>query len=122
MYSIFLHIYSPPLVQTYRGYGVDHTVGDLILSHVLHHIKLSCSLLGDDLVSDFLQFRVELLKEIFKQQRQKLESTWKEKPSIGKLLINMIHVSNLDEHHFRDTAVALTLRCPSGQSGVHHQY
>lgn len=52
--SIFLYIYGLQLAHTHRGYGVDHAVGDLILSHVLHHIKLSCSLLGDDLVSDFL--------------------------------------------------------------------
>lgn len=60
------------VADTHRGYGVDHAVGDLILPHVLYHIKLSCSLLWDDLVCDLLQFRVEFLKEIFKKQRQKL--------------------------------------------------
>jgi len=40
---------------------------------VFDHIKLSCSLLGDDLVSNFLQFRVKLLKKILKQQGQELE-------------------------------------------------
>lgn len=61
--------------RTHRGYGIDHPVGDLILPHVLHHIKLSGSLLGDDLVGDFFQFRVELLEQIFKQKRQELERT-----------------------------------------------
>lgn len=59
--------------QTHSGYGVDHAVGDLILPHVFDHVELSRSLLGDDLVSDLLQFRVKLLKEIFKQQRQELK-------------------------------------------------
>lgn len=67
--------------HTHCGYGIDHAVGDLILSHVLHHIKLSCSLLGDDLVSDFLQLRVELLKQIFEQQRQELEKDKRTSPS-----------------------------------------
>lgn len=40
---------------------------------MLHHVKLGRSLLGYDLVSDLLQLRVKLLKEILKQQRQKLE-------------------------------------------------
>lgn len=70
VYRFCLIISSYLRSPTHRGYGIDHAVGDLILPHVLHHIKLSCSLLGDDLVSDFLQFRVELLKQIFKQQRQ----------------------------------------------------
>lgn len=59
--------------QTHSGYGVDHAVGDLILPHVFDHVELSRSLLGDDLVRDLLQFRVKLLKEIFKQQRQELK-------------------------------------------------
>lgn len=53
--------------------GIDHAVGDLILSHVFDHIKLSCSLLGDDLVSNLLQFSIKLLKQILKEQRQQLE-------------------------------------------------
>lgn len=57
---------------SYSGYGVDHSVGDLILPHVFHHVELSRPLLGDDLVGDFLQLRVELFKQIFKQQRQEL--------------------------------------------------
>lgn len=64
-----------PQRSTHRGYGIDHAVGDLILPHVLNHIKLSCSLLRDDLISNFLQFRVKLLEQIFKQQRQELENT-----------------------------------------------
>lgn len=60
-------------VWTHSRDGVNHAVGDLVLSHVLHHIKLSCSLFGDDLVSDLLQLRVELLKQILKQQRQELK-------------------------------------------------
>lgn len=44
---------------------------------MLDHIKLSCSLLGDDLVCDFLQFGIKLLKEIFKQQRQELKRSKK---------------------------------------------
>lgn len=72
------HKYHPQLfivscADAYRGDGIDHAIGDLILAHVLDHIKLSCSLFGDDLVGDFLQFRVELLKKIFKQQRKELE-------------------------------------------------
>lgn len=59
--------------QSYGGYGVDHSVGDLILPHVFHHVELSRPLLGDDLVGDFLQLRVELFKQIFKQQRQELQ-------------------------------------------------
>lgn len=62
----------PHRARPHRGYGVDHAVGDLILPHVFDHIKLSCSLLGDDLVSNLLQFRVEFLKEVFEEQRQKL--------------------------------------------------
>ena len=62
-------------MHTHRGDGVHHAVGDLILPHVLHHVKLSCSLLGDDLVSDFLQLRVEFFEQIFKQQGQELEKT-----------------------------------------------
>lgn len=58
---------------THCGYGIDHAVGDLILPHVFDHIKLCCPLFGDDLISNFLQLRVELLKQIFKQQRQKLK-------------------------------------------------
>lgn len=58
--------------HTHRGYGIDHAVGDLILPHVFYHVELSCSLLGDDLVGNLLQFRVEFLKEIFEEQRQKL--------------------------------------------------
>lgn len=53
---------------THCGDSVDHAVGDLVLSHVLDHIKLSSSLLGDDLVSNLLQFRIELLEQILKQQ------------------------------------------------------
>lgn len=47
---------------THCGDSVDHAVGDLVLSHVLDHIKLGRSLLGDDLVSDLLQLCVELLE------------------------------------------------------------
>lgn len=73
------------MVHTYRGYGVDHAVGDLILPHVLHHIKLSCSLLGDNLICDLLQFRVELFKQIFEQQRQELQRKENEMPSSAQL-------------------------------------
>lgn len=58
--------------HTHRGYSIDHAVGDLILPHVFYHVELSCSLLGDNLVCNLLQFRVEFLKEIFEEQRQKL--------------------------------------------------
>lgn len=64
---------SSTFVRSYSGYGIDHSVGDLILPHVFHHVELSCPLLGDDLVGDFLQLRVELFKQIFKQQRQELQ-------------------------------------------------
>lgn len=40
---------------------------------MFHHIELGRSLLGYDLVSNLLQLRVKLLKEILKQQRQELE-------------------------------------------------
>lgn len=59
-------------IKTHGGDGVHHAVGDLILSHVLDHVELSCSLLGDDLVSDLLQFGIELFKQILKEQRQQL--------------------------------------------------
>lgn len=66
---------------------------------MLHHIKLSGSLLGDDLVGDFFQFRVELLEQIFKQKRQELERTERvrerERPSsVRQLLTDMIHLSS----------------------------
>lgn len=73
LYTFFLYIYIISYAHAHRGYGIDHAIGDLILPHVLDHIKLSCSLFGDDLVSNFLQFRVKLLKKIFKQQRKELE-------------------------------------------------
>lgn len=63
----------PVFVQTHCGDGVDHAVGDLILPHVFDHVKLSGSLLGDDLVGDLLQFGIKLFKQILKQQRQQLE-------------------------------------------------
>lgn len=62
---------------THSRDGVNHAVCDLVLPHVFHHVKLSCSLLRYDLVSDLLQLRVKLFKEIFKQQRQKLEERTK---------------------------------------------
>lgn len=61
------------IVWTHSRDSVNHAVGDLVLSHVLHHVKLSRSLLGDDLVGDLLQLRVKLLKQIFKQQGQELK-------------------------------------------------
>lgn len=67
-----------PLTQkapTHGRYGVDHAVGDLILPHVFDHVELCCSLFGNDLVCDLLQLWVEFLKEIFKEQRQKLGGT-----------------------------------------------
>ena len=57
---------------THRGDGVDHAVGDLVLAHVLDHVELSGPLLGDDLVGDLLQLRVELFEEVLKEQRQEL--------------------------------------------------
>lgn len=75
MYHFYLIISSYLWSLTHCRYGVDHAVSDLILPHVLHHVKLRCSLLWDDLISDFLQLRVELLKQIFKQQRQELDKT-----------------------------------------------
>ena len=77
--SLFNYFITSRMSHTHRGYGVDHAVGDLVLPHVLHHVKLSRSLLGNDLVSDFLQLGVELLEEIFKQQRQQLEKAEREK-------------------------------------------
>lgn len=65
--------------MTHCGDGIDHAVGDLVLSHVLDHVKLSRSLLGDDLVGDLLQFRVELLKQILKQQGQQLTDRGEER-------------------------------------------
>lgn len=59
--------------ETHGRDGVNHAVRDLVLPHVFHHVKLGRSLLGYDLVSDLLQLGVKLLKEILKQQRQKLE-------------------------------------------------
>lgn len=59
--------------NTYCGDGIDHAIGDLVLTHVLHYIKLSCTLLGDYLVSNLFQFRVKFFEQIFKQKRQKLE-------------------------------------------------
>lgn len=59
--------------ETHSRDGVNHAVCDLVLPHVFHHVKLGRSLLGYDLVSDLLQLGVELLKEILKQQGQKLE-------------------------------------------------
>lgn len=56
---------------------------------MLHHIKLSGSLLGDDLVGDFFQFRVELLEQIFKQKRQELERTERERETtISKTVVD----------------------------------
>lgn len=52
----------PPTCTTHSGDSVDHAVGDLVLPHVLDHIELGRSLLGDDLVGDLLQLGVELLE------------------------------------------------------------
>lgn len=68
----FFFLLLPYKAHTHSRYGVDHAVGDLILPHVFNHIKLCCSLLGDDLVCNLLEFRVEFLKQIFKEQRQQL--------------------------------------------------
>lgn len=43
---------------------------DLVLSHVVDDVELAGSLLGDRLIGYLLQLGVELLEEIFKQQRQ----------------------------------------------------
>lgn len=59
--------------NTYCGDGIYHAISDLVLTHVLHYIKLSCTLLGDHLVSNLFQFRVKFLEQIFKQKRKKLE-------------------------------------------------
>lgn len=39
---------------------------------MLDHVKLRRPLLGDDLVGDLLQLRVELLEQVFKQQGEQL--------------------------------------------------
>ena len=49
------------------GDGVGEAVGDLILTHVAHDVELRDTLLGDGLVCDPFQLRVELLKEIFEK-------------------------------------------------------
>ena len=49
------------------GDGIGEAIGDLILAHVTHNIKLRDTLLGDGLVCDPFQLNIELLEEIFKQ-------------------------------------------------------
>lgn len=66
--------------ETHSRDGINHAVCDLVLPHVFHYVELGRSLLWYDLVSDLLQLGVKLLKQILKQQRQKLEertnNTW----------------------------------------------
>lgn len=55
-----------------RGDGVLETHRDLVLTDVTHNVKLSGTLLGNGLVSDPLQLKVELLEEVFEQEREQL--------------------------------------------------
>lgn len=78
-YDLFPRLLSVQIWPPHGGYGVDHAVSDLILPHVFHHVKLRRSLLGDDLVCNLLQFRVEFLEQILKEQRQKLGGRQRER-------------------------------------------
>ena len=44
-------------LQNYRRDGIDKPVGDLILPHLPHNVKLCCSWLGDCHVCYFLQLK-----------------------------------------------------------------
>ena len=49
--------------------------GDLVRSHVADDVELAGSLFGNSIVCDPLEFRVELLEEIFEQEGEEL---WRE--------------------------------------------
>lgn len=55
--------------ETHGGNGVHHAIGDLVLAHVFHDVKLGCSLFRDHLVCDLLHFRIKFLEQIFKKKR-----------------------------------------------------
>ena len=72
-----------------RGDGHNKPIGDLVLSHVPHNVKLGSSLLWDGHIGNPLQFVIELFEEIFKQQRNQLPS--KLQPLVA-IVIAVVHL------------------------------
>ncbi len=67
--TVQLEAFDGP-VATGDGMGQSH--GDLVLPHVADNVEHCRARFGDRLVCYSLELKIELLEEIFKQQREKL--------------------------------------------------
>lgn len=68
-FLVYLNSQTAGRLETHGGNGVHHAIGDLVLAHVLHDVKLGCSLFRNHLVCNLLHFRIKFFEQIFKKKR-----------------------------------------------------
>ena len=104
--------------------GIGEPVGDLVLAHVADNVKLGCPLLGDGLVGDPFELRVELLEEVLEEEGEELP---RQLEPLVTIVVPVVHLSpvrlrlNHPPHHQRqEEGLHAEVPVGHGDMGQHH--